>query len=236
MALIKIIPTAYPVSNVLDILLLDRTTKKNIIFATDSYAEKGELYTASCQIPRNILEAGSECFIQPRVLKALEEQQSRTRKKAEVFTPAWVCCMMNNYIDEVWFGKPGLFGSLDGQTWIPTESPVMLPKRKRWQTYVDSRRLEITCGEAPFLVSRYDMSSGEIIPIKCRIGILDRKLRIVGENVSSEKEWIKWSLRAFQSVYGFEYQGDNLLLTLSSDLPLKNKAFLQMISVYRDRE
>ena len=25
-------------------------------------------------------------------------------------------------------------------------------------------------------------------------------------------EWLKWALRAFQSVYGYEYQGDNLLI------------------------
>ena len=209
---ITIDPRSYPVSNVLDILLLDRTTKKNIIFATDSYAEKGELYAARSQISRQLLEAGSECIIQPRVLKALEEQQSRTRKRAEVFTPAWVCCMMNNHIDEVWFGVTGIFGNLDDQKWTPSESPIQMPERKRWQAYVDSRRLEITCGEAPYLVSRYDMASGQVIPVRERTGLLDRKLRIVGENVASENEWIKWTLRAFQSVYGYEYQGDNLLI------------------------
>ena len=209
---ITIDPRSYPVSNVLDILLIDRTTKKNIIFATDSYVEKGELYTARSQISRQLLEAGSECIIQPRVLKALEEQQSRTRKRAEVFTPAWVCCMMNNHIDEVWFGVTGIFGNLDDQKWTPSESPIQMPERKRWQAYVDSRRLEITCGEAPYLVSRYDMASGQVIPVRERTGLLDRKLRIVGENVASENEWIKWTLRAFQSVYGYEYQGDNLLI------------------------
>ena len=104
MSSIIIDPRTYPVNNVLDILLIDRTTRKNIIFATDSYAEKGELYTARCQISRQLLESGRECIIQPRVLKALEEQQSRTRKRAEVFTPAWVCCMMNDHIDEEWYG------------------------------------------------------------------------------------------------------------------------------------
>ena len=77
---------------------------------------------------------------------------------------------------------------------------------------MDSPRLEITCGEAPYLVSRYDMARGEIIPIKDRIGILDRKLRIVNENTATEEEWLKWTVRAFQAVYGYEYQGDNLLV------------------------
>ena len=44
------------------------------------------------------------------------------------------------------------------------------------------------------------------------MGILDRKLRVVNENAESDDDWLKWSWRAVESVYGFEYQGDNLLL------------------------
>ena len=51
-----------------------------------------------------------------------------------------------------------------------------------------------------------------MIPLCRRIGLLDRKLRIVNENTSSEDEWLKWAFRAFQSVYGYEFQGDNLLI------------------------
>ena len=85
-------------------------------------------------------------------------------------------------------------------------------KNKTWQKYVDERRLEITCGEAPYLVSRYDTVTGKPIDLYDRIGILDRKMRVVNENTSSEDEWLKWSERAFQSVYGFEFQGDSLLI------------------------
>jgi len=212
MASIEIITNAWPVRDVLPLLLTDRSAKKNIIFATDSYADRGEGYGAKNQITEQALNVAGRCIIQPRVLKNSDEQLLRTRKKAEVFTPAWVCCLMNNHIDEEWFGRPDVFGKLTGQDWTPSEEPVQLPKRRRWQTYIDSRRLEITCGEAPYLVSRYDMATGEIIPIKDRIGILDRKLRIVGENAATEEEWLKWSFRAFQSVYGYEYQGDNLLI------------------------
>jgi len=81
-----------------------------------------------------------------------------------------------------------------------------------WKKYVDSRRLEITCGEAPYLVSRYDVETGEYIPIPNRIGILDRKLRVVNENATDEKEWLKWAVRAYQATYGYEFQGDNLLI------------------------
>ena len=73
--------------------------------------------------------------------------------------------------------------------------------------YVDSRRLEITCGEAPYLVSRYDAATGELIlPPLRMIGILDRKLRIVDENTASEEDWLKWTILAFQASYGYEYQ------------------------------
>lgn len=78
--------------------------------------------------------------------------------------------------------------------------------------YVDARRLEITCGEAPYLVSRYDTVTGSPIPISHRIGLLDRKLRVVSENTSSEEAWIRWAIRAFQATYGFEFQGDNVVI------------------------
>jgi hypothetical protein len=119
---------------------------------------------------------------------------------------------MNNFCDQEWFGRKDVCNRQDGHTWTATNEPIVFKKRKPWKHYVDSRRLEITCGEAPFIVSRYDAATGEEIPIPQRIGLLDRKLRVVNENAADEEEWLKWTLRAFQSVYGYEYQGDNLLL------------------------
>ena len=37
-------------------------------------------------------------------------------------------------------------------------------------------------------------------------------MRVVGENTNNEGDWFKWSERAFQSIYGFEFQGDSLLI------------------------
>lgn len=203
---------SYPVKDVLDLLLADKTTHKNIIFATDAYASLGEEFGDDRQITPVLLLGIDSCVIQPRIAKALSEQQDRTRKKAEVFTPAWICNKMNNYCDEEWFDRPDVFNTENGKSWTVNEAPVAFDEKKNWQKYVDSRRLEITCGEAPYIVSRYDASTGESINIKNRIGILDRKLRIVGENTDNEKDWLKWTKRAFQSVYGYEYQGDNLLI------------------------
>ena len=88
----------------------------------------------------------------------------------------------------------------------------MWDSKARWQKYVDARVLEITCGEAPFLVSRYDVETGEVIPVPDRIGLLDRKLRTVNENAQTEENWLKWAFRAFHATYGYEFQGDNLLI------------------------
>lgn len=203
---------AYPVRTTLKILLQDKTTKQNIIWATDAYRDSIGCKDTD-QIDMLHLVGLDPILLQPRISKAAEEQQERTRKKAEVFTPVWICNQMNNHLDEEWFGRKDVFNREEGQAWHVTEEDIRFPEAKTWKKYVDSRRLEITCGEAPYLVSRYDASTGEIIvPPKRRIGLLDRKLRIVNENAGNYDEWIKWARRAFQSCYGFEYQGDSLLI------------------------
>ena len=204
---------SYPVINVLDLLLQDKSTKKNLIWATDTYEAFGEGFTDTAQMSANALLRHPD-LISPRIQKSQETQALRTRKKAEVFTPAWLCNRMNNHCDSDWFGRDGVFNSENADNaWTVSEGKIKFPKRKKWQQYVDSRRLEITCGEAPYLVSRYDVSTGELIapPIR-RIGILDRKLRIVNENTDTYEEWLKWTIRAFEASYGYEYQGDNVLI------------------------
>lgn len=200
-------------AGLLDLLLQDKSTKRNIIWATDSYEALGEGFKDKEAITRGRLLLHAD-LIRPRIQKSLETQQERTRKKAEVFTPAWLCNKMNNNCDEVWFGRKNVFNiEKPDHTWDVVEDTIKFPEGKNWKQYVDSRRLEITCGEAPYLVSRYDVSTGQmILPLKRRIGQLDRKLRIVDENVDGYEEWIKWTIRAFESSYGFEYQGDSLLI------------------------
>lgn len=119
---------------------------------------------------------------------------------------------MNNHCDTEWFGHEDVFNIEQEHEWVPTEEKIEFPEGETWKDYVDSKRLEITCGEAPYLVSRYDAATGEVISIQKRIGILDRKLRIVNENTQTRKTWQQWVYRAFESVYGYEYQGDNLLI------------------------
>lgn len=205
---------SYPVRTTLSILLQDKTTQKNIIWATDAYAEKGSGFQDKDHIDIAAVKGLDSIDLRSRTEKAMEEQQERTRKKAEVFTPVWLCNKMNNYCDEQWFGRKEVFNKeTDDHQWEVVEAPIEFPEEKTWKGYVDSRRLEITCGEAPYLVSRYDAATGDLIlPPMRRIGILDRKLRIVNENTDTREDWLKWAIRAFQSCYGYEYQGDSLLI------------------------
>lgn len=202
----------YPVSENLKALLKDNTTKKNIIFATSVYSSKGTPIKETEQITEEILKGFTQYEIQPRVLKNKEQQQERTRAKAEVFTPSWICNKMNNHCDEAWFGRKNVFNTEQEQGWLVNTEKVKFDTEDGWKKYVDSKRLEITCGEAPYIVSRYDAATGELLEIRQRIGILDRKLRVVNENTYSETEWFRWVLRAYQSVYGYEFQGDSLLI------------------------
>lgn len=191
----------------LDKLLADKTTKKNIMWATNAYCSLGARYERNEAITPDLITGPNASVIKTRARKAMEQQSERTRQHAEVFTPLWICRKMNDYADEVWFGSGGVF-FCEGR---PTPV-VVFPPKKDWKKYVDSKRLEITCGEAPYLVSRYDVETGEMIPIPKRVGLLDRKLRVVNENAQDEAEWLEWAVRAFQVTYGFEFQGDNVLI------------------------
>ena len=200
----------------LQILLLDHTTQKNIFWATSDYKNLGAGYDYKDEITPEKITGDNGQVIMPRVLKEKQLQQARVRDKAEVFTPSWICNAQNNLVDNAWFGRENVFNTEsfeDGaHYWTVTEGKIQFPKGKTWKSYVKSTRLEITCGEAPYLVSRYDTTTGDVIPVRQRIGLLDRKLRIVSENTSTVEEWREWAKIAYQNTYGFEWQGDNLLL------------------------
>ncbi len=195
-------------------LLRDHTTGGNIFWATDNYEYLGTVYGYYAPITIASITGERGSIIQPRVLKSRAERIGRTKEKAEVFTPSWVCNTQNNLIDEAWFGRKDVFNheNHETKTWTATPEPIEFPEGKTWKDYVRSTRMEITCGEAPYLVSRYDATTGEFIPISQRIGMLDRKLRVISENTDSPGEWLKMAQEAYKSIYAYEWQGDNLLL------------------------
>ena len=201
-------------TKILSILLKDKTTRRNIIWATDEYSAFGEGYGSDDEITIPLITGARGTVIRPRIEKSKDAQSTRVREKAEVFPPAWVCNKQNNLIDNAWFGCENVFNTEVGTGWITTKGKIIFPnsRGKTWKDYVKANRLEISCGEAPYLSSRYDAVTGEGIPVRNRIGILDRKFRIVSENTETMPDWINWAVRAVQSVYGYDWQGDNVLL------------------------
>lgn len=176
--------------NLLEILLQDKTTSKNIMWATDSYESKGEMFVPLAPISIDLVTGTNGSLIQPRALKSKEEQLYRTRDKAEVFTPLSIVKQMNDACD------------------------TKRVTKNNWQEYIALLKLEITCGEAPYIVSRYDPVSDkqELLPLPNRVGFLDKKLSVVSKYCVTSDDWLKWSKIAFQSSYGYEWQGDSLLI------------------------
>lgn len=200
-------------AEVLRLLLLDHTTHNNIKWCTDDYAALGDGYAAGDDITVAKITGAHERLIRPRALKSADAQRDRTKERGEVFTPSWVCNRQNNLVDKAWFGRDGAFNTENAdRTWTVTPAPVAFPADRTWKDYVRDTRLEMSCGEAPYLVSRYDTTTGEAIPLAARIGLLDRKLRVINEQVDNHTEWLKWVQTAYQNIYAFEWQGDNLLL------------------------
>jgi hypothetical protein len=174
----------------LELLLQDKTTGNNILWATDSYEHKGKKYASVASITSDLVTGKNGSLIQPRAVKSKEEQLLRTRDKAEVFTPLSIVKQMNDACD------------------------TQKVTKTNWQDYVALLKLEITCGEAPFIVSRYDPVSDkqELLPMTKRVGFLDKKLCVVSKYCNTHEDWLKWSKIAFQSSYGYEWQGDSLLI------------------------
>lgn len=201
-------------TRVLETLLCDRTTGRNIVWADGEYESLGDGYRGDDEITVQKITGMRSGVIKPRVSKAQERQSQRTKTRAEVFTPSWLVNRMNNFLDRDWFRRDGAFNVETSGGWDTSPEEIRFPKTRGrgWRAYVGSRRLEITCGEAPFVCSRYDTVTGEEIPVEDRVGFLDRKLRVVTERARTQGEWVEWALAALRATHGFEFQGDNLLI------------------------
>lgn len=172
---------------ILELLLTDRTTSQNIIWANEDYKEYGREYDALTQIKPELITKNMDHVIMPRSLKTRQLQKERTKSKAEVFTSLRVVKMQNDEIDKNY-------------------------KKDDLKTYIKRKWLEITCGEAPYMTTRYDMQTGEFIPIQNRVGFVDRKLERINKEVQDKVLWQELVELAYKSSYGFEWNGDSLLL------------------------
>ena len=191
----------------LDKLLVDKTTKRHILWGTNAYRERGERYANDCEIFVTLVLFNNLGVIKTRARKAFEQQVGRTKLHGEVATPLWVCNKMIDAIDCEWFG----IEHLPKDVWQHIDT-LFQQTKKSWKKYVDNKRLEIACGEAPYLIQRYDGTNGMMISVEERTGILDRKLHVVSAYATTQEEWIHWAIRAVEATFGYEYQGDNLLI------------------------
>jgi hypothetical protein len=123
----------------------------------------------------------------PRALKTITVQKKRTKSKAEVFTPTWIVKKQNDAVDSEY-------------------------RDDDLETYTRRKWLEIACGEAPYMASRYEMETGRLIPLIERVGFIDRKLARINEEIEDKAEWQRLVELAYKSSYGFEWNGDSLLI------------------------
>ncbi|WP_227276620.1 restriction endonuclease [Vagococcus fluvialis] len=179
--------------DILDTLLVDRTTsttktQKNIIWANNNYSQfSPTLYAAKAQIKPNLVTGDMRRIIMPRALKSRDMQKERTKSRAEVFTPLWIVKKQNDEVDKEY-------------------------QNDELEVYIKRKWLEITCGEAPYMATRYDMETGEVVELDDRVGFVDRKLKRINEEVIDKAEWQRLVEEAYKSSYGFEWNGDSLLL------------------------
>ena len=182
------------IPDIFDILLIDRTTTykskrtKNIIWANENYIQHGlHNYAAHAQIKPELITGLMGHIIKPRALKSRELQKERTKSKAEVFTPTWIVKKQNDVLEQNYLNDT-------------------------LENYVKRKWLEITCGEAPYMATRYDMETGAVIPLLERVGFVDRKLQRISAEVNDKAEWQRLVKEAYKASYGFEWNGDSLLL------------------------
>ena len=141
--------------DVLDALLRDHTTGRNIFWATHDYEALGSGYDYHSEILPELITGDNGMVIRPRVLKSKENQTDRAKDMAEVFTPSWVCNAQNNLVDDAWFQKKvKRFNSETDKSWKTNYHKISFSQNpgKTWQDYVRANRLEVSCGEAPYLI------------------------------------------------------------------------------------
>ena len=188
---------------ILEILIYDQTSKKNIIWANTENLSKGSEFKRDSHINIKYFDKNYSEIIISRHQKDSEDKRNRSRNNAEVYTSEKTCYLQNNLIDDEWF---------NGKNPFDMNSDYDL-NEEDFEEYIMDTRLEIACGEAPYLVNRYDVVSGNFKKdITKREGLLDRKLLFVNKFTNSKDEWMKWAKLSFENIYGYEFQGDSLLI------------------------
>ena len=183
-------------SSILNILLKDKTTNKNILNTNNNS------FIPYSSIPELV----------PRSLRDKKVNKDRSKSKEEIFTPIKIMSQMNTMVLKDWFES--------------TSKNKDNNSTNIFEEYIDSTQMEITCGEGVFLCTRYNSETGEIIKLKNRVGLLDHKLHKLVDSffnrntdkIKSKDLFYSYLIRIAKSMYGYEYQGDSLMMARINNL------------------
>lgn len=107
-----------------------------------------------------------------------------------------------NRLDADWFGHEPAFNTESPTGWQTLSEPVAFDEPFHWKKYVIRPVFLFQAGRGQALVFRPFAQGAEPMPCEKRMGILDRRLRIISENTWDESEWLRWAESALQSLYG----------------------------------
>lgn len=175
------------------------------------YVTDGEPLDETAEItPEWLMRHGVE-QLRRRCDKSKTEQRARTKRRAEVFTPTSVVAYM---VEQAESAKLG----------VTVEELDTVP----WRDRIQLRSADMCCGEGAFMTTLYDPITGEDIPEPERVGVLDRKLRLVVENAPMSMA-TRYLLTALRTSYACELVGDNVILARMNVLLAWREAYCRVM-------
>ncbi|MFC3929040.1 hypothetical protein ACVR05_04135 [Streptococcus caprae] len=164
------------------LLLIDRTTRKPLVWASERQAFRGRGFQATDELSTLKFTGIYQDVIKPLALK-IEEGSAQA---AEAI-------------------------NLDGiQHVIDLELTGM--DFLSWTEFLETRWLDKRALEGGFLITPYHQATGQTIPILQRAGILDLKLQAIMREVTSPNAFFTWAQIAYQTSYAYLLAGDDLFL------------------------
>lgn len=165
--------------SVLETLLTDKSTRRPLVWPS------GPNHPAAWM--------SREDFLRPQL--AAEDPQAEQAEFLE-----WNRKL--NTLDAAWFGHEPAFNEESAQGWQTLSEPVAFDDPFHWKKYVTRPVFLFQAGHGQALVFRPFAQGAEPMQYGKRMGILDRRLRIISENTREESEWLRWAESALQSLYG----------------------------------
>lgn len=184
--------------NILNILLFDRSASKDLVWATSMYKLHGDLYKKEGYITPKLISGKMKNLIKPSA-----NRKSNEIDRVKLIFDSWRFDVDNDDNYGFKFDYNNVFG----------EGLEEYFNKYKEDDFINKKILVMECEEGTCFVNRYNLETKEIVEPFKRNGIMDKKLNIINQKTDDENEWYNMVLLAYKNVYGFEYRGDNVLLT-----------------------